>query len=358
MLLKPNNTIRLLNSQQSDREFAAGEIVLNSKPSAIFVELTQGCNLRCNMCRATTIPTKGNSMTSALFDRIAEELFPTAELVDLRGWGESGILPEICDRIETVLRYGARLRLVTNLSFRNDKLMDALLLANAFVDVSLDAVDPLILKATRTGSNLQLISQNLKKLTHNGERHENCTLLVTVQRSNIFELPQIIEFAASHGVRSVRLFSVTAEPGSPIGIEHYVEEELRASIARASKRASELGVTLTAGSRLGSMPGISALQSTCIHPWKYCNISFDGKVGFCDHLIGPGNEEFFVGSLSENTFAELWNCPALTALRQEHLGARSPDAAKFGHCAWCYKNKFVDFEYLLAPSLERYVVEL
>ena len=50
-------------------------------PRAIYLELTDRCNLTCPMCRTGKI--KGDGLPLRLFREIAEELFPHAVYVDL-----------------------------------------------------------------------------------------------------------------------------------------------------------------------------------------------------------------------------------------------------------------------------------
>lgn len=349
--------VRSLNKELNDKEYANGQTVLHSKPVAIFVELTQGCNLSCNMCRDEVIPIKSRLMAAGLFEEIAETLFPTAELVDLRGWGESLILPDINERIDAVIRHGARLRLVTNLSFRRDEVLDQLISCQAMIDVSLDAAEEGLLAKVRRGSNLSMISRNLRRLTSTAVSEEDITLLVTVQHDTADHLSSIVDFAADHGVKNVRFYSVTVDPGSVLSLNGD-EEVVDRSLHLASTRAKVHGLNLTAGSRLGRLNANPVNLPACIHPWKYCNIAYDGRVGFCDHLIGPGNNEFFVGSLVDQSFDEIWNCEELVRLRTEHLGQRRCSANKFSHCAWCYKNKYVDFENKLDSAFTKYIVKI
>src|SRR5690349_6706086 len=115
--MKGLKMLREENRRLNLREYSEGKTELISRPRYVLVELTQGCNLRCPMCRPEIVSTKGKSMSRERFWRIANELFSTAEMVDLRGWGESLILPDVEEFIRTTTRYGTAIRFVTNLSF-------------------------------------------------------------------------------------------------------------------------------------------------------------------------------------------------------------------------------------------------
>src|SRR5688572_2768627 len=102
------------NAEISAAEYSGGALRLRSMPRIVFVELTRFCNLFCPMCREPGSVGREQTMTRNLFERIAEELFPTAEIVDLRGWGESLIMSEFEDRLGSARDYGCEIRVVTN----------------------------------------------------------------------------------------------------------------------------------------------------------------------------------------------------------------------------------------------------
>lgn len=345
------------NTELNRAEYLSGAVELASLPRALFVELTQGCNLRCPMCRDAIIGTAQRSMPDELFDSIAEELFPTAEMVDLRGWGESLILPNILSRIERVRSYGVRLRIVTNLSFRRPEVLDALIEADALVAVSLDAADRETLSLLRRGSNLELIGSNIEYLVRGFGHGRNVEILAAVQRPALATLPELISHAASCGVEEVKLFSVTVDESSDLslaGCDVEVDDALR----RATERAEETGVRLVAGTQLGSLPDNRHGIPMCVHPWAYAYVAFNGDVSFCDHLIGPGNAEYVVGNLHVSKFGDIWNGPAWRRIRSEHLGERRESAGQFAHCAWCYRKKYTDFEQLFEARFASEIVQL
>jgi radical SAM protein with 4Fe4S-binding SPASM domain len=307
------------------------------------------------MCRSEHIKPSRRRMSDDVFNLVARELFPAAELVDLRGWGESLILTDICEKIDTVLRYGARLRIVSNLSFRADRALDKLAEAQALVDVSLDTACADTLASVRGGAKLPLIMRNVKYLVERGMRDRLC-LLTTVQRETVAQLPDLVDLAAEMGVPRVRLFPVTADDHSPLSLNG-MNAQVDDALAEMAARAKSKGVRVQAGARLGGLEG-AAGQQACLHPWAYCYVAYTGDIGFCDHLIGAGNEGYLVGNITRAPFHEIWAGAEMAALRAEHRGNRRAEAPRFKHCAWCYSNKFIDFEEVLAPELKDSAVML
>ena len=347
---------RLENRELNLREYSRAAIKLESRPRFLVVELTQGCNLRCPMCRPQLLATRDRSMSDELLARISEELFCTAEMVDLRGWGESLILPPIARHIQTVVRSGASVRFVTNLSFRREDILEVLAEHRCYLAVSVDSADPHLLSDIRGGANLRVIADNLDRLvaaytSRHGSADRIC-LTVTVQRPALNGLPALVDFAADHGICEMKLFGVTVEPGNRVSLST-ATREVDDALARAVQRALARGVELIAGTRLGSMPEKSRTEAACIHPWSYAYFAYDGRVGFCDHLIGPEGEKYLLGDLRESSFEEIWNGAAWCELRREHVTSRNRHAANFEECAWCYTNRHVDFEHLFDPEALR-----
>lgn len=289
-------------------------------------------------------------MPDAIFERVRDDLFPTAELVDLRGWGESLLLPEIGNRIDDVVRHNAKVRFVTNLSFRRDNVIDQLIEAEAILDVSIDTASPELLSSVRGGARLDLIDRNLRRLVKNERMQKNVTILATVQKSTVAGLPELVDFAADIGVSTIRFSPVTCDEDSDMDISKQTGE-VDESLLIVQERARARGVRVEIGAKVGSASGEMG-GGSCIHPWSYCYISYEGNVGFCDHLIGEGDKEYLVGNILTQDFTSIWNSKKMSSLREEHLaGNRDPKAPLFAHCAWCYKNKYVDFEDMLAPEL-------
>jgi MoaA/NifB/PqqE/SkfB family radical SAM enzyme len=305
------------------------------------------------MCRSEHIGIKARRMPPELFERVAAELFGLAEMVDLRGWGESLILPEVTDRIRVSAESGATLRIVTNLSFRRPQVLDLLVGTGCHVAVSVDSADPVTFQRIRGGGNLAQVAENLSRLVEgNRALHghaDRIHLTTTVQRPALGELAAVVDFAAELGVPEIRLFTVTVPEGSPLALEA-VEAETDAMLGAAIQRAEARGVRLLAGTRLGSMPENLVGGPACLHPWAYTYVAYDGSVGFCDHLIGPEGAPYLLGTLAASSFEEIWNGPAWTALRAEHVGARNPAAPRFHECAWCYRHRHVDFEHFFDPA--------
>lgn len=327
-------------------EFETGATMLQSQPRALFIELTRHCNLSCLMCRGPGLIPSTQRMSEKLFSTIEAELFPTADMIDLRGWGESLILPEFPDRARRAARYGATLRVLSNLSFHRDEVLDLVADMGFHLGISIDSADPQLLAQLRGGACLDLIERNLYRLSASYERtgiSDRLSFYVTCQRPALPGLERLVELAARTGIRDVRL--------APVGTRNQLlsiasaTSEVEAALTRILEAADRTGVRVSFTASLVDdlLPNQDA--AACLHPWTWCYVAYHGLVGFCDHLIAVDRYTF--GNLTEQPFRDIWNCPEWRALRREHLDQRRQSAPHFHECAWCYKNRHVDCEDLV-----------
>jgi MoaA/NifB/PqqE/SkfB family radical SAM enzyme len=352
-----NTDARSRNASLNLREMREGKEVLTSLPRYVMVELTQGCNLSCSMCRPASIGISERLMDRSLLAAVADVLFPTAELVDIRGWGESLLVRDIDAVIADVRRYGARCRVVTNLSLSRPATLDLLVESNAMVDVSLDSASQDVLAGVRTGARLSLIDRNLRHLADGFARRESgpdaLRITATVQRSTVSGLADLVAYAADVGVAKVVLNEVTLAPGDPRALTG-MDAEVDTALASAAENAERLGVELYAGTRLGTSAGLLKEVPWCIHPWSYVAVGYDGSIGYCDHLIGPMMGYACMGTFSRQGFQEVWNGEPWRALRRWHGAGHPPADGPFRACSACYAHRNVDFEDVFEPRLNRY----
>lgn len=323
-------------------------------PQSVFVELTRACNLSCQMCREPRAVPRGQRMTRQTFDLIADQLLPTAKLVDLRGWGESVILADFDYYVDRVASFGAAIRVVTNLSYRRDATLDRLSALGAYLGISLDAGDAPALAQTRRGANLELIHRNISRLSRSYATQgllQRLCIYVTLQRPALTSLPTLLRNVADRGVTDVRLAPLTPGDSDPYGL-NYTEREIGDVLPTLVRTAEQLGINLSlTASPHGPAPDSLIMRRACSHPWVSTYVAYDGRVGFCDHLIGPEGDDYTFGSLHDLDFSSIWNGSAWRALRAEHAGARRATAPYFKHCTWCYSHRFLDHEDLLNPDL-------
>lgn len=354
--------LRQRNHDLNIQEFYDGALILESYPTVIFVELTQNCNLNCTMCRSAGTYSDSLNMGDELFDEIAKQLFPTAMMVDLRGWGESTVRPDFEEKLQKTIFYGPQIRLVTNALSLRQSTWRLLMNSGAQVTVSVDAVTQKIANRLNRG-NLVRLKESLEYGTNAASAttaNPTINFNTVVSSINILEIPVIVAMAAEFHVRRVTLFPVVATRGSQLHIERN-RSIISGVLAEAVHIAREGNVELRIGASLDEeIVNSSALPRCCSHPWSYTYISHNGAVGYCDHLIG--HDSLTLGRFVGGAFSATWNSLPFQALRSEHHRFIKDSQGnrigfkEFGHCDWCYRRRYIDFEdELQPPDFERVV---
>src|SRR5579871_2875209 len=121
------------NLRRAFAHWEARESRLTSLPFRAILELTQNCNFKCYMCAQAWEPKYQQfdpalNMSMELFERSAEQLFPTAMMVDLHGFGETTILPHWPEVVDSLARFPfIEWNLVTNLSLPREDVWDKMM---------------------------------------------------------------------------------------------------------------------------------------------------------------------------------------------------------------------------------------
>ncbi|TKC87276.1 radical SAM/SPASM domain-containing protein [Trinickia terrae] len=349
----PNSTIRFTGKRASN-----APQVHASMPRAIYVELTDLCNLTCPMCRCN--PVKGNILPLPLFTEMASTLFPHAEFVDLRGWGESTIIPNFEAYLDVALSYPARVKLITNGVAKRPELWRRLGRDGITVGVSFDAAEPALFKTLRGGANYHQVLEHLRIVAdaQQSAGHDTKALLyfcITASGSNLDQLDRIVEVGMTLGVRRFKIEPLNAADDDPDRLERHAAR-VPAVLERLAALSAEHGLLIELSSSL--VPDgtrADAVRKVCIHPWEYLYINSRGRLGFCDHLNGL--EQYTFGSWQAEGFEAFWNGPAMRRLRDEHLRRLSGEAiTQCTDCNWCYERRYMDLEDWIEPAWSAYRV--
>lgn len=386
---------KVLNQELSLTEFKNKTIETQSMPSKAILELTENCNFRCLMCPQYFEPkyqryNPDYNMSLEMFDQIAESIFPDAYFVDLRGFGESTILPFWPDILERLEKYPLiNWHLVTNMSLTKlsvwEKMVELGFMLGASIDGATKETFDTVRKRGRFEKTLEIlecVTEKRASLNNKGFLY----FIVTVQRKNIHELPGIVELAAKYKIPEVQ-FKIVRQFDGFLNHDEMVQdnqwEELTEMIDVSLDLAIKNGIRLTINeqelltitdpdklknSMLQVIPdwtpnfappeGIEqsfldthnwanidrqvqktfrvAENQTCFKPHSFTLITANGRVGTCNHMMSPDIRE--MGNLSSQSFSEIWNGDEYQVFRRELLFAEPMDP----RCNWCFKNRFED----------------
>lgn len=353
-----SNDLRAANALLNSAETARSATALESRPRTIFIELTRSCNLACPMCRPAVQSNSSLAMSDDVLDRVRTELFRYAEVIDLRGYGESTLDNRLLPLIDEVNLLGALPKIITNLTPRRPQWWSELGSRKILVGVSLEAASPELYELTRRGAKYSRFRANLEALrTAQIARGGEADLYfnVTVSDETVDEIPYLVDLAAAYSIPLITLNPLFHDDEGyegdepPVGVSAPAQLALRASLMSAQKLALRTGVELRVGANLGTGCAARGGYEQCIHPWSYVYIRHDGGIGFCDHLTTQ--EAAIFGNIASDDFMTVWNGPSYRQLRDDHA-RRDFDRLREQRleCGWCYKNRYTDAEYLIDPT--------
>src|SRR4051812_43531737 len=189
---------RRANNELNAAELGRASVTLASRPRMIFIELTRSCNLSCPMCRPEILSGRQLAMSDDVLDRVREQLLPFADVVDLRGFGESTLDNRLLALVDEVNAAGGRPKIITNLAPRQPGWWRELGSRPILVGVSLEAASPQRYETTRRGAHYARFEANLEalrggQLDRGGD--DDLYFNVTVSDETTDEIPGLVELA-------------------------------------------------------------------------------------------------------------------------------------------------------------------
>lgn len=325
-----------------------GETV-SGLPRELYIETTNRCNLKCRTCpQYWGMDEDAADLTVAQVDRILD-CFPGVERVVLHGIGEpllNGALPEI---IAAVKRRDAYALFNTNGLLLRGSVAAAI--ASSGLDelrVSVDAASPEIYELVRGADGFGRIVQNLRDFdkVKRGVRAlgPKVSLWITGMKSNVRELPALVQLAHEIGVGEVYLQRlVYSERGLAAEAEALygrAEREDLDAIRTAQSLADSLGVTLRGSGEASSSGLLPAPEAStyrdCRRPWSLMYVTANGNVLPCciAPFTGVPYGEIVLGNLFTDAAETTWNGPRYREWRRRMLSDQPPAACEGCGAGW------------------------
>jgi hypothetical protein len=374
------------NIRRAWAHFEAKDLVVSSMPYRVSLELTQNCNFKCIMCAQAWEEhfQKWNpdyNMSLPLFMKLADQLFPLAVNVDLRGFGETTILPYWPEIVDSLDRYPyIEWNLVSNLSLMRDETWRKMMKSNFVIGFSCDGATARTYETIRVGGDFARACHNVQVIQDAIKTHKSGYLyfISVIQRMNAHEMRPIIELAHSLGIDEVQFHIVRGPRSLRIETDVFMlDDKLPRYANEAIDAALDLGVTATFNTPIFTrradpdkvqrvstrapmvLPETSfhgapwkaemaeyetklvdayriAVHQRCFKPFSYGNVNYRGHMGTCNHMQHPGIK--FMGDLNSETVASVWNGDKYQEFRKELLTATPTDP----RCQWCFGNRLAD----------------
>ena len=345
------------NTDMNLKEIEEGQTILQSMPRRLVFELTNACNLNCIMCGRNAVDFKLTMFDMDWF-RWFEPMFDTIEEVTLMGWGEPTMHPHFIEMLRLIDKHSARKYFCTN-GMNLGKIKDAIF--DYHVDVfavSLDGATDETNSKIRRGSDIELICENLREIVAI-KKERNLTypwinFVFCAMKSNLHELPALVQRAADVGIEEVKVVYLTAfDDRLAEEVLWDCQDEVREVFAKAEQLANELGVLLKFPHVQGEDESGDKLHKDCYVSWRDFFLGSDGYVRPC--MSTP--IQFFKFDTSQ-TFEELWNHEKYQEYRRNVNEAEKMDMPcrrcyQSSHCNWNRKTSFLQMNEEFAPKWQK-----
>ncbi|MFA6018802.1 MAG: radical SAM protein [Rhodospirillales bacterium] len=275
----------------------------------LFIDLNDGCNLKCAMCG----PRKGLQDQHVMpFDVFASRVAPIFAHVDDFQLGcafEPLLLPYLPQALDLMRRYMApekRGQFITNGTLLKAETAKALLESNVLgkIRISIDGATPPTYEEIRQGARFDKVMENVARLCRLRSEGGHDVLVefnYTVMRSNFVELPRLILLASKLGVDSVTTHKLA--PFDLRFVDADFKQALQAPLQQAESMAQTLGVAFQAPVYRTEPEFEAWTQDRCQAPENGFRLDPEGnlipqchaaqKAGDGGNLLTQSIEEFF-----------------------------------------------------------------
>jgi radical SAM protein with 4Fe4S-binding SPASM domain len=328
---------RTLNRLERDEQ----ETRLLSYPVRGYIELTNYCNLRCQMCGQAYFDDHGGKrkhLAKEAYNKFVEQL-PYLDETVATGFGESLLSPYFWDLME-ILPWGGIKRLITNGILLDSETTRRLLkypLNEYFI--SFEATDRETYKFVRSGDHLDKVLQNIRDMDKNRQEagREDITIQLgfVAMKRNIEQLPGFVRQAREIGADRVVVSFLHVTRPHLIEQSLYFEPELaNKNFLEAKKVAEKLGIEYFYPENFEpreSDPNKSRRIRDCYEPWEFIYFESNGQVRPCCIYPKP------MGNILQTDYQTIWNNETYQSLRKT-VNSEHPEE----YCAKCFYMGHVD----------------
>ena len=280
----------------------------------IIIELSYNCNLSCTMCgfgKDANPFSKSKFLTFDDYKKILQQIGDKTKTIRLNGRGESTIHPDFTKILYyTKEKYpNLNINLFSNFSFKNRRILEALIENNVQLFISLDSPNKDELIAIRKGANFQFIIDNIKDIKHLQNRP---FVIFTIQEANIHRIFDIAKFAFDNNCQI--LYNTIRRDA---GIETFVNlvNKQSTNISEQFKKVEELystsdlqclypdqlaGINL----KLSNPTQTHGTMQRCPALDRELCILYNGTTTPCN-MFNP----YVYGNIFKQTLSEIWNSP-------------------------------------------------
>ncbi len=189
-------------------------------PSAIMIELTNRCNIRCITCpREYEYGKQMNKgfMNFENFKKIIDETYPYLDSVGLSGLGETFLYKDIIPAVNYIYNKNKGIRISISINAQLDnsaQIIQSLLNKIDTIQISIDGLYD-IYEKIRIGANFAKFKENLRKIVNITKSSDTDLIFyMVVFKDNYKQMIEVLKFAGAEGIKylnytPINLVSIT-----------------------------------------------------------------------------------------------------------------------------------------------------
>jgi len=329
---------KIANTKINIEEMQEKKIVLNSFPQRFVFELTNTCNLNCEMCGRNSAEfkaTKFNMKWLSKFDQAAKY----AEEVTLMGWGEPTMHPKFTEFLDWANKHGLRKYFCTN-GMLLENLAEIILEKQVdVIAISLDGANSHTNDSIRRGANFEKIINGIKKIIELKKQYKTkwpyMNTVTTLMKKNLRELPSIVKLASEIGLEEVKVVYLTAfDDSSKNQVLYSKQSDIDSVFAESENLANSLCIKLKLPYVQGKDPAGEASHKPCFAAYRDLFLGSDGFVRPC-----MSNAVKFFDISKYDSFDKMWNSEEF----QNHRKIVNEESLMNRSCKNCYQSSFANW---------------
>ncbi len=303
-------------------------------PTALQVEITTACNLKCTMCEHTYMQQIGRNLKIDGFRKIIDEN-PNVQIVNLTGIGEALMNKQFLDMADYAKSKGIYVWFSDNFTFLNDANIDRILKAGVdYIVMSLDGATKETFEKIRVGANFDVVTENFRKLKEErdkrGLKKPLMGINMVVVKENYKEIEMLVRKAHELKADDLMYISIImSDTTGNLSLWQLEPKDTAPFVEAGKKTAEELGVKVIAWPTVHLK---RAEKTGCAYPWLNPYITYNGDVLPCCYIPQMSNArlnpENVMGNIFKNPLKEIWNNEKYQEFRRKIKTKNPPNACR------------------------------
>lgn len=307
-------------------------------PQFVQIEPVGQCNLRCRMCpiafREGGAP--GDPPAFMAFDNYCAliDQFPGLQELHLQGLGEPLMHPRFFDMVSHAAQRGICVSTNTNITVLSERRAELCVASGlARIHVSIDAASAAVYEAIRVRARFEKVLRNVRRLEaarrRAGSQRPTLHVVAVVMKSNLEEIPALVDLAAELGAASLSVqhlchdYGEASLPAAYRPMREFVERESLLDEAPA-RIAAVFDLARAAAVRAGlelRLPNLGARAppaqpgGRCDWPWRGAYLSYTGEAMPCCMVSTP--DRISLGNMVRDGVETVWRGSSYAGFRDQ-----------------------------------------